>query len=124
MMPLRHRLGGDDHHALFGQRDALLRGHDDILVVREDEHRLCGVRFISVSMSSVEGFIVWPPGDYPVGAQLAEELRHAHARADRNGAVGSFRARLRPSVHRGGFAPAISQCCSRMFSIFTLSSGP
>ena len=99
---LRHGLGGDDDYALFGQRDALLRGHDDVLVVGQDENGLCG-RAVYL-------------GEYVLGGGV-------HGLAAATAPKGFSAGAIRGSAGAAS-PPAISLCCSRMFSIFTLSSGP
>ena len=109
------------------RRSALLGGHLDVLVVREDEHRLRRGAVDLVEDVLGGGVHGLPAGHYAVGAELAEELRHALARADGDGAVGLLgggELRLGRRLGPGASPPAISLCCSRMFSIFTFRSWP
>ena len=76
---LRHGLGRDDDDLLVRQRDALLGGHDDVLVVRQHKHDLRrGLVDLgeNVLRGGVHGLAA---GDDAVDAQLAEEVRHAFA---------------------------------------------
>ena len=100
---LRHGLGGDDDYALFGQRDALLRGHDDVLVVGQDENGLCGRAVYLGEYVLGGGVHGLAAGDYPVRAQLPEELGHARAGADGDGAEGLLGGGY-PRFSRGGLA--------------------
>ena len=76
---LRHGLGRDDDDLLVRQRDALLGGHDDVLVVRQHEHDLRR-GFVDLGEDVLRGGVHGlAAGDDAVHAQLAEEVGHALA---------------------------------------------
>ena len=90
-----------------------------------------GVRSTARRMSSVEGFMVCPPvtmlsapssrksSAMPAPAQTATAPKGFSGSA--NSISGSFSG---AGAALAAPPPAISLCCSRMFSIFTFSSGP
>ena len=79
--PLRHGAGRDDAHGLFRERNALLRRHDDVLVVREHEHG-GGGGFVHLTEDVVRGGVHrLAAGHDPVGAERTEEIGHAVAGA-------------------------------------------
>ena len=92
-----------------------------------------GVRFTARRMSSVDGFIVWPPvtilsaPSSRNSSAMPSPAQTATAPKGFSGSANSLSSAAGSSAGAAACAaspPAISLCCSRMFSIFTFSSGP
>ena len=100
---LRDGGGWDDHDGLLRQADALLCGHDDVLVVRQHENGVRGDLFDLLEDALGRGIHGLSAADDAVGAKVGEDVRKALTRADREEAKVLFGLGFTGIFVLGGF---------------------
>ena len=95
--------GWDDHDGLLRQANALLCGHDDVLVVRQHENGVRWDLFDLLEDALGRGIHSLSAADDAVGAKVGEDVRKALTRADREEAKVLFGLGFTGIFVLGGF---------------------